>query len=179
MTIHTSQGTSASAHADTDIGLNTEGHTVPEIIPEQDPWLIRASIRAFGPCSTRALDRPLPDITDTLAARILRVSHAIEHAGENGQLKWAPELVKADSIYNDAIKECLTGLKQRNSSLYYKISEEFQQKPKDLEAVKNRLSREFDLFAKGISGQRYFHFRNNIAYLYEQANRIESGPSLF
>ena len=180
MTILGSQGIFASAQAGDEATFtttDTEGQSVPEVVPARDPWLIRASIHAFGPCTSRALDRPLPDITDSLAARILRVSEYIEHARQNGHLKGAANLLTAESIYNTAVQQCLKDLRTRNSVLYWKLDEELRRKPTDIESMKGRLSREFDLFTKGHSGQRFFHFRNNTAYLYEQANGLKDGPS--
>ena len=168
MTIFTSQSVSAS--------LQTDDNTETPIVPERDPWKIRASVRAFGPCS--GIDRPLPPITDGLAARILRVSHFIEHAAQNTHLKGAAPLLRAESIYSTALRDCLTSLKSKNTALYWNINEELQHKPDSIDSMKNRLSREFELFATGQSGPRFFHFRNNTAYLYQQANKLKDGPLL-
>lgn len=162
---HFAQASSESEHTQTPA---QEERSVVE--PTRDPWLVRAIIALGRPAHPRVIDRPLPEITPSLALRVQQVSAAIEHARENAHLKWAPELLKAQEIYTGAIRDALRSIKQRDSRRFYNLSQELSTKPVTLDEVQDRLSLEFSLQAQG-SSNRYFHFRNNVASLYEKTLR--------
>ncbi len=138
------------------------------VTPERDSWLIRASIIAFGPRKQSTLDRPYPDITDGLVERVRRVSASIEHARQHPEIKFALKLVEAGDTYNDIIKQLVPGLKVSKSDLFKRATAEIQTKPATFEDFRRKLTVEFEVWNGSSTGRNFFHYRNNVAYLYQR-----------
>lgn len=112
-----------------------------------------------------------PSVTDSLAARILRVSESVAHAHENQSLPHADLLIKWDKTYNDHIKEELKRNKpishdQASLRAYNAREAVLNTKPQTIDECKGQLTEQFSLFS-GCSGARLFAERSRLADLYD------------